>query len=202
MTSAQDLKQTEAESLSKLEASYQQLNTQAVQFSQEHAARRNQIMILYQQLALAGSSTMAAIVAAEETALALLHGFCEHLGKWQSYLFSFEPAARALGTAGLPRLSVRLHEVGSDLAAALETYRAMCASMLQHRAAAARASHETVSQLGRTIHEVVAAQRHAFDTFQTRWGNEAYNKCPVCASPLESRALPRCWRCHATVVRF
>jgi hypothetical protein len=200
VTSAQDLKQTEAHSLSKLEASYRQLNTQAVQFSQEHAARRNQIMILYQQLGLA--STMAAIVAAEETALALLHEFCEHLGKWQSHLFSFEPAARALGAAGLPRLSVRLHEMASDLAAALETYRAMCASMLQHRTAVARVSNEALSQLGRTIHEAVAAQRHAFEVFQARWSSETYNKCPVCASPLESRAFPHCWRCRATVVRF
>ncbi|MBV8534343.1 MAG: hypothetical protein JO128_02050, partial [Alphaproteobacteria bacterium] len=182
MTSPQDLKQAEADSLSKLEASYQQLNTQAVQFSQEHAARRNQIMILYQQLALAGASTMAAITAAEETALSLLHGYCEHMGKWQSYLLSFEPAARTLGAAGLPRLSVRLHEIGSDLAGALDTYRAMCASMLQHREAIARASHETVNRLGRTIQDVVGAQRQAFETFQSRWSNEAYNKCPVCGS--------------------
>ena len=202
MTSPQALTQTETDSLAKLEASYQQLNTQAVQFSQEHAARRNQIMILYQQMALAGASTMPAITAAEENALALLRGYCEHLGKWQTYLLSFEPAARALGSAGLPRLSVRLHEIGSDLATALETYRAMCASMVQHRQAVSRAADDMASQIGRAIQDVVGAQRRTFEAFQTRWSNEAFNKCPVCSSLLESRTFPHCWKCHATVVRF
>ncbi len=202
MTSYQALKETEADTLSKLEASYQQLNTQAVQFGQEHAARRNQIMSLYQQLALAGASTMAAITAAEENALALLRGYCEHLGKWQSYLLSFEPSARALGAAGLPRLSVRLHEIGSDLATALETTRAMCASMVQHRQANSRAANDMINQISRTIQEVIGAQRQAFEAFQVRWSNQAFNKCPVCSSLLESRTFPHCWKCRATVVRF
>src|ERR1700730_5382321 len=120
MSSLQALKQTEQDSLAKLEASYQDATTQVQNFGRELNAHQNSITALYQQMAMFGANNMAAITVAEENCLTILRGHCEHLERWQSYFMSFEPTASTLGTAGLPQLSIRVREVCMDLSRALD----------------------------------------------------------------------------------
>jgi len=202
MTSLQDLKQIEQNSLATLEASYQQLTTNNDNFARESTSHQQSITALYQQMAMVGSNNMAAITAAEESCLGRMRQYCEYLGQWQSYFMSFESTARTLGTGGLPRLSIRLHEIGADLSVALDTYRNMCASMVKNRQARFGIYSDTIDQINRTISQVLDTQKHVFETFHTRWSNEAFNKCPICGSLLQSRSLPICWRCGKKVIRF
>jgi hypothetical protein len=202
MESPETLKQTEHDTLSKLETSYNDFCNRFQTFCNEHMARLNQINDMARDMALLGTVSPAQVAAANEHHLRCLQDQCKTCGEWQSYFLSFEPTARALGVAGLPQLAVRLGEIVAAVAGVVNTLRDMCTSMQQQMSANVAIWNNAMAYTINVIQQVTNTQRQAFDTFRTRWENETFNKCPLCHALLQSRTLPYCWQCKALVVRF
>jgi hypothetical protein len=131
-----------------------------------------------------------------------LNGYKVDLAEWQNYFLSFESIARTLGIAGIPHVAVRLREIEADVSGVLKTYQETCDSMVQHRQAILGINRAAAIEIQGIIHQVVDTHRRVFETFQTRWDNEFFNKCPNCHMFLESRTFPYCWNCHLLVEQF
>jgi exoribonuclease II len=203
MASVDELKQTETSALGEIEASYNNFRSRLEAFVQEYGALMNNAVSLAQNMAF-GMANPAQVAALNQDNLQKLKQECDVLGQWQSYFLGFESTARSLGEAGLLRTAVRLREIEAEIIENLQIFQNVCSSTEQQMRAFAGIWNNAMAYTANAIRDVANRQSQVFETFRTRWNNEAFNKCPVCGSLLESRTLPYCPNpnCRTLVIRF